>query len=270
MIGVPQIIKPQLYRGWAPSGQPTVDRSNPLTHSLTSVLWPQGNALIDLVRARPLMTGGTAIMGRSGPIVDGGWTLGVAADTADLNWTTGGFTVAVFAKVLAQNTTDYQLFIDRSAYTSETNNQGWVLRVNPTTDSSGYDFLIFANSTSATYNFNSTVAVVAGDRLVAATGDGTTKALYVDGVVTTSTSADLLPASCGNALNAVSTTPQGLYIAYTWNRALTAVEINSLSAAPFQFLVFPQDILQALLTGVIPSLAWGYDTEKVTPISRKR
>src|ERR1700674_820366 len=171
MIGIPQFIKPQRYRSWAPSSvAPTIDWRNPLTRGLRSLIWPLGAGVFgDLVTARPRSTGGTAATDARGAAVTGDWTI-PSANTTDLNWTSGGFSCAVLAKYPAPNVTDFPSIINRAVYVDGANNQGWLLYC----DSMGGPYHFYTYKNNALYDMVSNAVVAAGEHFIGGMSDGLT------------------------------------------------------------------------------------------------
>jgi hypothetical protein len=258
MIGVPQIIKPRRYRSWAPGTvAPTIDWSNPLTRGLRCLLWPQGKNLIDLVKPRPFSTSGSvtsnATIKPRGAAVAGQWIIGAAADSTDLDWTSGSFSCAGFMNFPTPAATQSGV-ISRGVYVSESNNQGWALYQ----DAMGtfYNFDVYRNNGQALYEVISTTVVSAGERFVGGMSDGTSLSVIIDGKIETTTSGiNVAPVSASTPL-ASNVTSSGdglasLYVGFVWLRDLSAAEWWSLYTDPYQFLIFPEDILSSMLVGVV-------------------
>lgn len=238
---------------------PVINRAHPLFRLLTSYIIPlYPGTLVDITKVRPKGTGTAGDVGLFGQRVGigGTWTMGAASDTSDLNWTSGGFTVATWSHSPGDNGA-YVSPMDRSAYVSETNNQGWILQQRiPSDPSPGYNFMILNNNAIANYGFASSASFsgrAAGDVMMAGSSDGSSsKSIYVgfaspspaNFTKTTSTTGNMAPISqTGNALNGGVC---AAYVLATWSRQLSDAEILSFYYDPFGLLIYPDDPVWAL------------------------
>jgi hypothetical protein len=179
--------------------------------------------------------------GVAGGLVDRGtygvaardWSLPNAAISADLQFTSGPFTVA--ALVYRQNNTaagEYPQLFGQDAYVSETNNQGWLLQLRSSTDGfTGWAFGSFRNASTAGGGggaLTSTLNNVVGDHLIVGTSNGTNlRTLYVDGQANATGSFNVNPlTSAGNMTNiSTANVKVPLYYGLAWNRCLSAAEV---------------------------------------------
>lgn len=209
-----------------------IDRSHPLTIGLLSYAVPVGNTMVDLWRPRAKGSPGTASISQYGSAVATQEWIPSGADSSDLNWTSGAFTVAAWANYTT--ILGYPGAIDRSTYVSESNNQGWYLNINQ--GSGKYGFGSFNNNAEALNLLKSTTTATTGPVMQAGTSDGTTRRIFINGVQEASTTNSPVPAS--RSSNVVASTVGTLnYAVGIWRRALTAMEL-------FEWYIKPFDLLQ--------------------------
>lgn len=178
----------------------------------------------------------------------GAFTSGLAArnwrfslnDTVDLDWTSGGFTMASFVYVAAPPSGGGSIYIiqGRKRYGSESDNEGYALQVY-VSGTAKLTSDVFRDNGSANYHLIGTSTIGVGNYAFAMTSDGTRRRIYVNGVQENSVTNNAIPVSNTTGLGLENGQDSGAsgsiysYIDYMWNRSLSAAEIKQLSDDPF-------------------------------------
>lgn len=257
------------FRRFPPQGIPQVDFRHPLAIGMTScfVNLPTG-IMIDAFTTRPFGTGGTQVLGQHGA-ASRAVTGPTASPTSDLNWTSGGFSVAVWANVTGSDNA-VQIF-GREHYVNESSNQGWMLIYrNTAAGSQGWNFQIENNNGingNPGYGFGDGKPFVTGDQMIGASSDGSvSKLLYRNGALSASSViGNFVPAS--NATNGMTfggsnvtpTVASYVYIACTWKRVLSASNFFEFYSNPYGILIYPEDTVPwtGIQVSAPPATGWG-------------
>lgn len=192
------------------------------------------------------------------------WTF-TEPDTADLNWSSGAWTAAVYTYIEAAAANgENRIIFGRVNYVNESSNQGWSLIWAAPDNGTRFGFSAHNNNGGASYFLGSTTTWAAGNSyFVVGTSDATTRRIYLNGVEEANTTNSPVPASqttnglinqdsgFGADTGSGSTGKAHVLIAYAWNRELSAAEIRALSDDPFQVLKYPNP-LRAVAMNVPP------------------
>jgi hypothetical protein len=163
------------------------------------------------------------------------------ADTKDLDFTSGAWSVGGFGNLSSVSSTSGQNpeVVGRRAYTDETINSGWSLAQSGGT--TVYGAFSFANNGFANYQLLGTSTATVGDVFLGMTSDGTsTRRLFVKGVQESTTATNLNPATCASPLTPATASAgvwAGAYLVLAWNREVPAIQWAMLNNDPYCFLV---------------------------------
>lgn len=258
----PTLAIPRYRQGSAanlPSGL-VPNRGNPITRGLDFLWMPtqlRGASPDIAARAVPLQDSTFNWSPLSGPSgygpQYGEWS---AASTAHMAYT-GNFTVMVaFYDRATPVGGQFPVLIERAAYASESNNQGWTISAESTT---GYSFRCYRNNGTASYTLTAG-GYVRGDRVIIATSTGSSRATYRDGVqiATTGTNAAPLTTSSPVIVGGLGSNLEYIVkVAATWGRVLEAWEIAQITNDPFQLATLPGLPLVSLAAAFSPGAAAG-------------
>jgi hypothetical protein len=212
-----------------------IDWGSPLTRGLVAlyVCDEAGGQIRNLVNERQVGALGTWAPHRGGLTVEN--FSGTIGGVPELNFASGAWTVGVFGEVANVTGSEQPALFGRSVYVDESNNQGWELGGAST---GVWRFVAFNNNGFASYNLLGTGSRANGPVSLFGTTDGTTRRLYVNGLVEASTNnnASIASASSGLYNSPGATEHQLLYIGYAWNRCLSAAEVLELSRNPYALL----------------------------------
>lgn len=224
-----------------------INWQHPLTMGLKACLVPNQVSFVDLVRYRKgnFWQGAGVQLAGKGPASAGGlWFPASAPATSDLDFTSGGWTVGGVASCVTQA-------VSFGIATHYVNNSGTdcqgIYLGSDTTGATKSAVQVFRNNTAAGHDLLTGTATSAGtgkDITMFATGDGTTVRLYTNGATDgTSTTMNQYPLAITSASLVfglgVRSGSNGFngYIAYWWNRTLSATEIAVLHRDPYQILI---------------------------------
>lgn len=180
-----------------------------------------------------------------------------ADDTSRLNITSGSWSVGGYVRVAGYTQANQADFMSRYSYTSESNNDGWMIGGR---DTGKWRFIIFNNNGQANYNAClSTTSRANGDWVIGGTTDGTTRRIWVNGVNETSTGVN--PNASSQTTNGVvntsaATETQSLYIGAFWGRELFSQDWLAWNRDPW-CLVRPVRVRRWFPVGVVAAPADG-------------
>jgi hypothetical protein len=243
MLVTPRPLLTNSMRG----GIPRIDPLHPLAVGLTSCMVTIAPGIVmDVLRVRHPSTGGAQFGGARGAAATG-WSI-TAAETADLNWSSGEFSVGVFFNQTNTASANRGL-ISRLAYTNEGTNAGWRL-LGRSTDDQWY-FEVFANTAFATYGaLHGGSCRRAGDQTVMGTSTGSVRNIYQNGVFLASTGTGAMSGSGSAPVNGPDTGVPS-YLTCTWNRCLSISDAQWWHSEPVGFLIYPEDDMFAQIVGVV-------------------
>jgi hypothetical protein len=228
------ILRPTARATFQPGPDARIDRSHALARGLVGLLVPnRAGSLVNLVTSQPI--GGSPTFGRHARGVTAENYTGNTAATTEWNFSSGPWSVAAYGHVTDVTGSEQPTLIGRNAYVSESDNQGWELGGVST---GAYRFLVFNNNGFANYNLNGSSSRVNGPVALAGTTDGTTRRLWVNGAeeANTALNANAASATAGLSNASAATEHQHCYIAYAWNRELSARDVAELARDPFALL----------------------------------
>jgi hypothetical protein len=211
-------------------------RVAPITRQLVCLLpcWEGSGAPNDLVRRRVSAQVGTWSGGTYGREVK---TFHLSmASTADLDFTSGPWSVAVFCHLTGgPGGGAFWGPFGRDYYAGEGSNRGWRLFAAGSGIGLGSNKWCFGSYRDSNTEFPrcpGTTNWAVGDWLLVGTSDGVgTRLLYVNGVQEGTTNLNVNPLPCvtaGNLTNAGSSGDIRNYWAAAWKRCLSAAEVQSL------------------------------------------
>lgn len=232
----------------------TVDWKNPITDGLVFLapLNEHGGT------PRNIVTGfmGSQASWGTGPKGSYANTLTKFADETSLN--VGGVFSAFAVCVNGQGTgTNYPNIFGKQAYAAENSNQGWTLQLRASGESRVAAFSVLNNNSQASYQLNSTSTfTTAGQEFsICGTSDGATNRLYINGIQEGfKTHVGIATCAQGVSIGTpdADTPAPGdikVYIAAMWNRTLSAAEVASLHANPWQLLRATRRRIYAVASG---------------------
>jgi len=155
--------------------------------------------------------------------------------TTDLGFTSGPFSIAVINTVF--DNTGYFTSFGRSAYVSESNNQGWELSSRPTADTRrGLSFVSNRNNNVTSYALSTLVVASPGTYVHVGRSNGSNlRELFINGLRLNSTASNINPLSSTGPLF-LGTSNNATVIALAWNRSINNNEIAMLTSSPFCLL----------------------------------
>lgn len=155
--------------------------------------------------------------------------------TTDLAFLSGPFTVAVAARLLNVDAT--QVSFGRSAYVSESNNQGWALqRRMSSSGTRGFSFTSYQNNAASSYACTNAVTAVAQTYVQIGRSNGSNlRENFVNGTRLATNVNNANPVNSTEPL-LIGTLNNVPTIAVAWSRALSNNEIAMFTADPFALL----------------------------------
>ncbi len=176
--------------------------------------------------------------------------MGTAASSADLNWTSGPFSVGAWCNLPVNQNGVYIDIIGRYAYSSEGSNSGWDLQLRSLDDgAAGLNFVIFNNGAGGQYLCQFIGGFTAGDQMVLGTSDGSsTKSIYSGLSKTTHATAHFSPASSASSALSVAGNAgtSKLYVGCAWGRQLSDAEVQAFYLDPFSMIIPAEGEMPAL------------------------
>lgn len=217
-------------RRFVPSSA-SVDWSHPLAQGLQ--FCGVSSLGLDLAKNRiGSVSGHTNTSSVYGPTKLVSWT---NAQTTDLAFTSGPYTIAT-ASVLSANNT-YYASMDRSVYVSESNSQGWAMQSRPNSDARpGLSSISLRNNSVANYVIHTGTLAPLGSYVHLVRSNGSNlRELFVDGLrrATNANNANPVSSSANLTMTVTSFT---VTLGLCWSRSLSDNEIAMLTADPFCFL----------------------------------
>jgi hypothetical protein len=158
--------------------------------------------------------------------------------TADLNFTSQPFTVVAVASISAVTSPTFAAYLQRFGYVSESSNNGWRFQNRHNSDARpGTTLNCFNNNAVSVYaaDFGGSGSVGAGVmHVVVGVNGGGSRTNFVDSVVRGSVATATVASSTGTLEIAPVSGTMVSVAAAVWSRALTAAEVASVYADPFQ------------------------------------
>ncbi len=157
--------------------------------------------------------------------------------TTDLAFLSGPFTVAVAARLLNVDAT--QVSFGRSAYVSETNNQGWALQRRASSSGTrGFSFTSYRNNAASNYACSNAVIAVAQTYVQVGRSNGSSfRENFVNGSRQATNANNPNPVNSTEPL-LIGTLNNVPTIAVAWSRVLSNNEISMFTADPFSLLKY--------------------------------
>lgn len=223
-IWTPGQVKPNLNGA-------RIDWSHPLANGLQSCCVEVGSGfVVDL--AKPRSASSTTPNVRSLGSTAGAWSIPSAA-TTDLNFSSGGWSIAAIGYLSTTSGTSFDTLFGRSVYVDETNNQGWGVGID--TPNLTWRSFVFDNNGVGGYNTAGPPLTV-GNIQLGISSDGFAGSLYVNGAAFASLGAvNVSPLTSAGPLTAGSALLE-MYVGCAWSRNLSPAEMRQFYLDPYCFL----------------------------------
>lgn len=215
-----------------------LNRDHPLAFRLVSVVVPDGlGNIIDYCRPRQSTGNPRSLRARGLAIPGLSWSMSNAS-TTDLDFTAAPHSAAAVGYINSTGVANNITFLGRYNFVSSSDNQGWAITTNGNTDFRSFIF----NNNASTALASTGVTPAVGDWTLGHSEDGTTRKIYVNGVLNNSaTGLNHTSPTCVSGTGYTSEqTRFDLYIGAAWNRVLTDQEMLLFHADPFS--MFKPDV----------------------------
>lgn len=229
-----------------------LNRSHPIAANLVCAMLPMGNGVYDFVSTAfsNTLTGGLngfVSLKKSGPSI----ALGQSATftpsilgAGRINWSSGPFSALVLVNCLSS--TAFDTFFALFTNNSSSDNKGWGIGT-AQSDSTKFGVRIHKDNSTFDRPLNASPSPnVANDALIGFTADGSSRLqTYADGVANALyTTGNLVPTAvvtgdCYFGILRSAGVGWTAYVAYAWNRELSAAEMRAFASDPF--LLFEPD-----------------------------